>query len=101
MNMALIHCSYALGCPFYRNWVDHTRNLKTNVIIPKEGKNSQYDCLTLVSLDDPETGIPMNEELREELLSKNVGEINCPLNLLNNPRFLETKINELVHLNSS
>lgn len=62
------YCPYTETCPFYQNWVEQTKDRRVDVIVTeRKGENIHHDCLTLISLDDPETGIPMGEKLESRL----------------------------------
>lgn len=77
------YCPYTETCPFYQNWVEQTKDRRVDVIVTEwKGENIHYDCLTLIALDDPETGIPMSEKLKERL--SNSEDIKCShITLLN------------------
>ena len=90
------YCPNTARCPFYLNWLDYTRNDRKDVIILQGHKeNAHYDCLTLIALDDFETGIPIGQELKDRLSEANIKKIKCPLNSLHNSDFLEDRVNKL------
>ena len=95
-----VHCHNTNSCPFYQNWLDYRRNPDTRVVVtPDESGLSYHDCLTLIALDDPETGIPAGEELKDELSNpETMKKLNCPLNQLNKPNFLEDRLKGLLSL---
>ena len=76
-------CPYIATCPFYKNWVEQTKDRRVDVIVTEGAeRSSSYDCLTLIALDDPETGIQMSEELKSRL--SNPKQLNCShITLLN------------------
>ena len=65
INMAQ-YCPYAEKCPFHQNWAEQTKDRRLDVIVT-EGEGSYYDCLALIALDDPETGIAMSDDLKYSL----------------------------------
>ena len=68
------YCPYHVGCPFYQNWVEQTNDKRVDIIIGEFGAYSKYKCLTLMALDDSETGIEIGEDLRNKLSdSKKIG----------------------------
>ena len=94
-------CHHTITCPLYANWLEHTRNPRTDVIIctgDKDGKPI-YGCSPLIDLKDDEAGIPIREELAYELSNPDrFREVVCPLNSLNNPNYLENQVNGLLKL---
>ena len=95
-------CRYTQTCPFHANWVGYTHKNRTDVIIrtSKDGDDKwPYDCLTLIALEDAETGIPFGQKLRDELKEGLPNEVrnNCPLNESNQDQnYLETRKRELL-----
>lgn len=100
MDMPFRDCHSTVTCPFYANWLDYRRDPRTDVIVPQGlPENIDYGCLTLIALEDAETGIPVGEELEYDLSDPDrVREIICPLNSLNNPNYLENKVIDLLKL---
>lgn len=66
------YCPYTSNCPFYENWVKQRKNKRVDVIVTEGERGKEYyDCLTLIALDDPETGIDMTAELKKRLSAPN------------------------------
>ena len=99
-DMPFRDCHSTVTCPFYANWLDYHRDPRTEVIVPQGlPENIDYGCLTLIALEDAETGIPIGEELADELSEpERLESINCPLKFLNNPDYLENKVIDLLKL---
>ena len=83
------YCPHHYTCPFYQNWVEQTKDKRVDVIVKESEK---YDCLTLIALDDFETGIQMTEELSKKLSALTLSRFDCShltiLNSLKNLRGL-------------
>jgi hypothetical protein len=86
------NCPYTATCPFYRNWLDYRGERRRDVIVASGSQkvNISHDCLTLIALEDTESGITIGASLWTVLL--NPGEIrmvDCSLNSLNGEGYLE------------
>ena len=66
------YCPHTGSCPFYKNWVEQTKDRRMDVItlgIVDTAKGIlSYDCLTLIAIKYPKTGIPIGERLKERVL---------------------------------
>ena len=58
-------CPHSELCSVYKNWVEQTHSDRLDIIHSEV--NKRYSCLALNSLDDFETGISMNSELKRRL----------------------------------
>jgi len=66
------YCPHIKTCPFYNNWVEHTKDRREDVIVSEGVPGRRYfDCITLIALDDPETGIPISDELKKRISTSN------------------------------
>lgn len=63
-------CHTAEICPVYKNWVEHTKDKRIDVVQEINGK---YSCLALDALSDFETGIPTGKDLKGRLNDKDAG----------------------------
>ena len=96
--MTTQYCPHIEKCLFYRNFVQQKEDRRIDVIVTEGvGLGMRYGCLTLIALDDPETGIPMSEELKIRLHGKKT--FDCShLTLLNRTIDLERNLNECLEM---